>query len=114
MITVTLFRDQVLTMLDCIKLFLEEEPQGETLNMLHSILQDVDRKLRTRLLAGVRPKHSFRLKVHEVIAIRRAAMVGIELFAALPVQNNLREVVCLVDPLVPMINTATHGEDEQA
>lgn len=83
--------------------FLEEEPFGETICLIHSILEQLVVCLRRRL--AVR-RHDYRLElpVHQALAFRRIVMAGQELVAT----ERVIDLQMLISELDPKLTRYIH------
>lgn len=78
--------------------FLQEEPQGETLNLLYSLVERLNIRLRKRL-AERRKEYRLRLAVHDALAMRRMLLGSLEWAMRADIRDEVRLVVGVVDPV---------------
>jgi len=90
---------QVKLSLEVINAFLNERPKGETQNLIHSIAEILSVRLGRRA-AERRLEHKFILPVYQALALRRLVMTGVELCDRGRVQDELRRVLAVIDPLM--------------
>jgi hypothetical protein len=89
---------QVNLLVELMETFLAEgRPRGETLNLIYSIVEGVNLNLKKRQVMR-RLEYAFILPVHQMIALRRMAMAGLELFEEGPKRNEMRMVLSVIDP----------------
>lgn len=100
-VTVTIDRAQLHVLLDFMFDFHVDRPVGEMSHLLFSIVRDLEVRMQKRALEK-RPTYRFKLKLHEALALRRVAIVGIQVSAILETQNQLRLVALAIDPLLPL------------
>jgi hypothetical protein len=84
--------------------FLKERPRGETLNVLHSILQALDIRLRRRH-AERKLEYRLILPVYQALAFRRICMVGLELYEEGRARTELRILLAELDPKMTAYTT---------
>ncbi|MBL8002363.1 MAG: hypothetical protein JNL05_10415 [Flavobacteriales bacterium] len=80
-----------------IDLFLDDQPSGEMLNMMHSILQVLVVRLKRRH-AERRLEYPLILPVYQALAMRRVLMAGIDLIQEEQVRLQLRLILAVMDP----------------
>lgn len=78
--------------------FLADEPRGEMLNLLHSLVERLNVRLRKRL-AERRETYTMRLPVHDVLALRRMLLGALEWEMRDDIRNEVRLIVSTVDGL---------------
>ena len=89
--------DQMGIVIAVMEQFLRERPRGETLNMLHSILQVLDVRLRRRH-AERKLEYRLILPIYQALAFRRMCMVGMELYQEGRARTELRILLAELDP----------------
>lgn len=86
-------------------LFLDDQPKGEMLNMMHSILQVLVVRLKRRH-AERRLEYPFILPVYQALAMRRVLMAGIDFIQEERVRMELRLILGVMDPKMVAYTTA--------
>lgn len=96
--------DQMGIVINVMHQFLRERPRGETLNMLHSILQALDVRLRRRH-AERKLEYRLILPIYQALAFRRMCMVGLELYQEGRARTELRILLAELDPKMTKYTT---------
>lgn len=97
-IRIRIDHDQLVLVTRVMDQLLAEKPHGETLNILHSIIEQLVVRLRKRA-AERRLEYRFILPVHQGLALRRMVMVGTELYPEGRERNEMRILISHIDPL---------------
>ncbi|MCW5900460.1 MAG: hypothetical protein KIT10_14440 [Flavobacteriales bacterium] len=98
--------DQMGIVINLMDQFLEERPRGESLNMLHSIVQGLDVRMRRRH-AERKMEYRLILPVYQALAFRRICMVGLDLYEEGRARTELRILLAELDPKMTAYTTVT-------